>query len=231
MRYSQPRYFQPIVFRFTLPRVLLIFTVSTALSLSGLLIAPPAQASFQQTWAQFWSRFGRRMPPGPPTNGGGRGPDEPCPIAPLALPDTAIVWSNQPTFVWQGAVEKIAVKLPDREDELWSASVTGLNHVTYTGEALQPNTTYQWVIFTPDYGDIPQRIISFQIMASPEQAQLAQALPDVQPEETIALERAYHFAEQELWSDFWREIFTVEQPSSELSNLIDQTVTAICETN
>lgn len=223
------RFVHPILFR--LRRVLLIPALSITLSLSGLLVSLPAQASFQKTWTQFWSNFGRRTPPVPYGRGGGRSPGEPCPIAPLALPDTAIVWSDQPTFVWQGNVEKIAVRLANSENEIWNAAVTGLSHIKYTGEALQPNTTYQWMIFTSDYEDVPQRIISFQVMALQERAQIAQTLPDVQKEEAIALERAYYFAEQKLWSDFWREIFTVEQPSSELSDLIDQTVTAICEEN
>ena len=221
----------PILFRLCLRRVLLIPALSITLSLFWLLFSPPAQASFQETWAQFWGGFGRRTPPGPPTNGGGRGPDEPCPIAPFALPDTAIVWSDQPTFVWQGNVEKIAVRLANSENEIWNASVTGLSHIKYTGEALQPNTKYQWLIFTPDYGDVPQRIISFQVMAPQEHTQIAQVLPDVQKEEAIALERAYYFAEQELWSDFWQELFTVEQPSDQLNEFIDQTLTAICQAN
>lgn len=212
-------------------RVLLIPVLSITLSMSWLLTSPPAQASFRQAWSDFWENDGRRTPPAPYRRGGGRGPGEPCPIAPFALPEAAMVWSDRPTFVWDGEIEKIAVRQANTDDEIWSAAVTGLTHMTYTGEALQLNVTYQWLIFTSDSGNDPQRIISFQIIPSQERDLIAQQLPAMQQNEAIAIERAYYFAQQELWSDFWREVLAVEQPSSKLSELIDQTVTAVCEEN
>lgn len=219
------------LFRLYLRRILLIPVLSITLSMSWLLVNPPAQASFRQAWSDFWEGSGRRTPPAPYRRGGGRGPDELCLIAPFALPEVAMVWSDRPTFVWDGDVEKIAVRRANTDNEIWNAAATGLTHMTYTGEVLQPNITYQWLIFTSDSGNEPQRIISFQIIPSQERNLIAQQLPAMQQDEAIAIERAYHFAQQELWSDFWREVLAVEQPSSKLSELIDQTVTAICEEN
>ncbi|MBD2069532.1 hypothetical protein H6F93_18720 [Leptolyngbya sp. FACHB-671] len=226
MRYIHLTLAQPY-----LRRILLIPGLSIVLFVSGLLVISPAQASFRQAWSDFWEGNGRRTPPVPYGRGGGRDPHEPCPIAPFALPEVAMVWSDRPTFVWDGEVEKIAVRRANSDNEIWNAAATGLTHVTYTGEALQPNITYQWLIFTSDFGNQPQRIISFQVIPSQERNLLAQQLPEMQQDEAIAIERAYHFAQQELWSDFWREVLAVEQPSSKLSELIDQTVTAVCEEN
>jgi hypothetical protein len=215
--------------RLHLCRLILIPALGITLSLPWFLVSPPAQASFRQAWSDFWEGNGRRTPPAPYGRGGGRGPDEVCPIAPFALPEVATVWSDRPTFVWDGDVEKIVVRQADSENEIWNAAAASLTHITYTGEALQPNITYQWLIFTSDSGNEPQRTISFQVIPPQERNLIARQLPSMQQNEAIAIERAYHFAQQELWSDFWREVLAVERPSSKLSELIDQTVTAVCE--
>jgi len=44
----------------------------------------------------------------------------------------------------------------------------------------------------------------------------------------VILQRADYFASQKLWSEFWKEVLSVESPSEDLKVLINETVEELC---
>lgn len=158
-----------------------------------------------------------------------------CAIAPRSIRTNTEVWSNQPMFVWRGNLKKVEVRTQDREKVLWSQTVAETdNRVTYSGEPLQPGQTYNWIIFNSQ--NSPLFFIPFKVMDASERdriqvglTNLDQALKDkgATPEE-IAMQRANYFAQQELWSDVLKEVYSVPNPSPELEAMIEQIPTKLC---
>ncbi len=212
---------------------------------------PSAQAlSVKELWQRGWRNvFGKRrpVPPVPPTPGGSR-PAEGgvCAIAPLAVSapnssifTTAIVWSDRPTFVWDGEVEKIGVRVRGSQDILWSQAVSGTNRVTYAGEALQPERVYEWLVLSSD--NEVKRFIPFRVVTAEERKSITQALQQLDQQlaaekitgEAAALRRAEFFAAQQidnqpLWSEFWQEVLSVQTPSDKLTGWTRETITLMC---
>jgi hypothetical protein len=210
-----------------------------------------AQAlSVQELWQRGWRNlFGKRppVPPVPPTNGGGR-PAEGgvCLIAPLAVSEPnssiltpAMVWSDRPTFVWDGQVDKIGVRVRGSQDILWSQAVSGTNRVTYAGEALQPERVYEWLVLSSD--NQVKRHIPFQVVTAEERKSITQALQQLDQQlaaekitgEAATLRRAEFFATQQiddqpLWSEFWQEVLSVPTPSAQLTGWTRETMMLMC---
>lgn len=165
--------------------------------------------------------------PVPQTPGGPR-PITTCSIAPQSTnSDKAEVWSDRPLFLWRGPVGKIEVRKSGSKDALWSKTLTGQERfVLYGGEALQPGQTYSLVIF--DLSNKPITENTFQVMETEKRVQLEKQLQVLESElkakganpEEIALSRADLFAKRQLWSDVWREIFLVKNPSAVVATYV-----------
>lgn len=159
---------------------------------------------------------------------GGPRPITTCSIAPQSTnSDQAEVWSDRPLFVWRGPVGKIEVRKSGSKDALWSKTLTGQERfVLYEGEALQPGQTYSLVIFNPSNKPIAEN--TFQVMNTEKRAQIEKQLQVLESElkakkanpEEIALSRADLFAKRQLWSDVWREIFLVKNPSATVATYV-----------
>jgi hypothetical protein len=215
---------------------------------------PSAQAlsvqELRQNWERAWRNlFGQRppVPPVPPTGGGSR-PVEGgvCPIAPLAVSQvnpsiltTAIVWSDRPTFIWDGKVDKIGVRVRGSEDILWSQPVSGTNRVTYAGKALQPDRVYEWLVLSSN--NQLKRFFPFRVVTTEERDRISQALQQLDQQlasekitgEAATLRRAEFFATQQisnqpLWSQFWQEVLSVPTPSEQLTGWTRETITLMC---
>jgi len=153
-----------------------------------------------------------------------------CSIAPQSTnSDQAEVWSDRPLFVLRGPVGKIEVRKSGSKDTLWSKTITeqnGYSYVLYEEEALQPGQTYSLVIFNPSNKPIAEN--TFQVMNTEKRAQLEKQLQVLESElkakkaspEEIALSRADLFAKRNLWSDVWREIALVENPSASVATYV-----------
>lgn len=216
---------------------------------------PPADSSaqalsVQELWQRGWRNlFGKRppVPPVPPTPGGSRpAGGGVCPIAPVAASEanpsiltTAIVWSDRPTFIWDGKVDKIGVRVRGSEDILWSQPVSGTNRVTYAGKALQPDRVYEWLVLSSD--NQVKWFIPFQVMTAEERQSISQALQQLDRQlaaekitgEAATLRRAEFFATQQidnqpLWSEFWQEVLSVQTPSDKLTGWTRETITSLC---
>jgi hypothetical protein len=235
----------------------LLIAVSTP-SLFGLLpVNQPAQAlslsQLRQSWEADWRNlFGnnRPVPPVPPKGGGSRPSKEGiCPIAPVAESETnssiltpAVVWSDRPTFVWKGKVETIAVRLRGSEDMLWMQDVSGSNQVTYTGNTLQPDQVYEWLMLSSN--NQVKRFIPFRVVTAQERDRISQSLQQLDQQlvaegitgEAATLRRAEFFATQRidnqpLWSEFWQEVLSVQTPSDKLMAWTRETMTLMCNPN
>lgn len=203
----------------------------------------PAQASLSNIWNSIF-----RVPP--PRRGIGRG--DTCLIAPLPTanvsPSMAFTLSDRPTFVWRGgnssttsqaSTGKIGVRLQEGGEILWSESLsfnqTNSLHTAHYGGILQPDRVYEVVFLTPT-NQVLTRSIRFQALESVERDRISQALNQLNQRlarenvagEAAAIERANFFAERQLWSDFWQEVLSVESPSQQLLDVINQTVTNLC---
>ena len=207
----------------------------------------------RQSWERGWRNlFGNNppVPPVPPSGGGSRPVTEAvCPIAPVALSETnpsifttAIVWSDRPTFVWDGQVEKIGVRLRGSQDILWSQPASGTNRVTYAGELLQPDRVYEWLVLSSN-GQV-KRFIPFRVVTAQERDRITITLQQLDQQlaaekitgEAATLRRAEFFAAQRidnqpLWSEFWQEVLSVQTPSDQLAGWTRETITLLCNSS
>lgn len=187
-----------------------------------------------------WQRiFQENDPPIPQKPGGGR----PLPTANSRnlcglTPDQSLknqqVWSNRPLFVWQGEVERIEVREPLPSGEvLWKQAVTpNQRSISYGGEPLQPGR-YNWIIF--DRQNRPF-VFQFTVMDAEQRQTIEKDLQQLEEKlntrrttaEERALHRAQYFAQQQLWSDFWQEIFSVKNPSAALSEIVQTKTAELC---
>jgi Domain of Unknown Function (DUF928) len=166
------------------------------------------------------------------------------------------VWSTSPQFVWaekfldpgvRGSVEQIAVVLPDSQTVVWSQRVTEgetsttptpsawrLEQLAYSGKALQPGQTYQWVAL--DRRQRPLDSGVFQVMPLAQQQAITTRLIALEETmanqgataEEIAAEKALYFAEQQLWSDAVQTAFSVKDPSQGLAEFQSQLPEQLC---
>jgi hypothetical protein len=215
------------------------------LSLS-LLPTSPAQASLRDLWNNIFDS----NPPDPPSNGGSRG-DLFCPIAPNALPNTAMVLSDHPTLTWvssPGSVKR--VEILQGETVIWSSLISDVHQVqspipnptiaTYqitVDYTLEPGQQYQWR--TIRFDNVVLRSTRFQMLAAEERNRITQDLNQLNQklsndritEDATTLQRASFFANQQLWAEFWDEVLSIQHPASELNTVVAETITTFCPTS
>lgn len=186
------------------------------------------------SWGELWDKLRRKK-----GRRGSRGDDEKkffCMIAPGPLKDpnsikaSLKVWGTQPVFLWKGAIKGIEVRDARSKNKLmWSQQVEPTTRsIVYQGEDLEPGKAYIWRETLADE-ELPSRQ-SFRIMKAEERDSISTELKQLEsnlkakgkkPEE-IVLARIDYFVEKQLWSDVLREIYSVENPSPELKELITQ---------
>jgi len=201
----------------------------------------PAHASLIDIWHSIF----KNPPPPPPRRGISRG-DDFCSVAPVTRSSSAElpkVWSDRPTLAWLGtstAVREMAIFPKDSETPIWvwsnpaiqqpskgTSSQLRTPHYVRVETPLSLGQIYEWRVIRPL---TPEKdIIRFQTMTSKEIKSIAQGLPTADGVgDSSALKRADYFAGQRLWSDFWQEIFSVQNPSAQLNQLIAETFKAQC---
>ena len=185
------------------------------------------------SWGELWDKLRRKK-----GRRGSRGDDDKnffCMISPGKLKDTngdktsLEVWSTQPIFLWKGEIKGIEVRHTRSNKLMWSQSVNPKNRsIIYQGEPLQPGEAYIWREALPDK-EIPSRQ-SFRIMKAEERNSISTELKKLESnlkvkganQEEIVRERIKYFEQQGLWSDVFREIYSVSNPSPELKERINQ---------
>jgi hypothetical protein len=153
-------------------------------------------------------------------------------------------WSDRPLFVWQGTVTQIEVRLSDNQSVLWTHTVTEeeqrQQQVLYGGSALKPDQTYFYVYTyqTKDQGQTIDQTKSIQLdilsSESPKRrlieaklAELDNQKQNLSAEEYI-LKRSEIFAEQNLWLDVFREVYSLQNPSPEWDKIRQEQRPTLC---
>jgi hypothetical protein len=213
---------------------------------------PPAESRRSEptsVWAAIWNLLKLKRQEEPPL--GSR--SQVCEISPGLLEEKNTIWSDRPLFLWQGTAPSIEIRLyspfnPDREQELlWSQTVTAESQTTqvqsvpYTGGALEPGQSYDWelVILSSEEGVPKKARYTFQVMESSERDHLAAELAAMETQlktaeatvEEIALQRANYFAQRDLWSDALQEIYSVKNPSADLTSNAQEILSYLCESS
>lgn len=171
--------------------------------------------------------------------------DNLCAITPGLLGEKNVIWSDRPLFIWQGTVQRLEVRpyslySPYSSQEvLWNQTVTVADRsATYTSKALQPGQTYDWeLVVNPPSPRNPRPNnprYTFQVMEAQGRDRITAELTALEKQlkgetaEAIALERANYFAERDLWSDALQEVFSVKNPSAELTRTAQEISTYLC---
>lgn len=147
------------------------------------------------------------------------------------------VWSLEPLFIWQGNLERVALRSPEEATDLLDLEVDQVAdttfQATYTGEPFQPGTVYEWRWFIEG----SSRGFPFQIMAEGEErdritADLAQIQDELETQgadaETIAEAKAGYFLQNNLITDRLQALFSVENPSAAFVETRDALVEEVC---
>lgn len=209
-----------------------LFLCGLLLLLNKLVNAQNTSEQTKLAWTNIFQAATKKpKPPVKPRKPGSRPTDATiCMISPDAPDQTRIVWSDRPLFLWQGKVNKIAVRRKGSNVYLWSQSVTSAESTTYTGNALQPGQTYEWVVNDNTF-------VPFQVMKAEPRKLIAEELTNLEKQqpvqgtstENIALIKANYFAKAQLWSDVFQETYSVPQPSTNLLKMRQELVVELCK--
>ncbi|KYC35451.1 hypothetical protein WA1_06395 [Scytonema hofmannii PCC 7110] len=148
------------------------------------------------------------------------------------------IYSTRPLFLWKGTLKKIAVANLGSNNYFWSEKISGQkSFVTYAAkDKLQPGESYEWQGFI---GENPAILAPFQVMDSQQRQVVNNELKALETrsqaknanKEEVALERANYFVQKELWSDALQEAYSVPNPSTELSQLLQKLPDELCKSS
>ncbi len=211
------------------------FSLALTPSAQSLIHSPSKTKSWQEIFKNFFNKKDEDNPP-PGTPGSGIARGDICLITPGINNTNTEIWSNRPLFVWRGNLGRIEVRRYGSEEVLWSQTVSAKdNRVPYTGEPLKPGETYQWVIFG-ETAQNPMLSVPFKVMNYRDRDRIRVRLiilgvelkeKGATPEE-ITFAKANYFAQKELWADFLQEVYSMENPSEELQEIIQQIPAKVC---
>lgn len=170
--------------------------------------------------------------------------DQVCLISPGKL-GKQLIWSDHPLFIWQGKTPQSKINLYSaasnynyQKDEqlIWQKTISpNTQTMAYAGEKLQPGFTYDWEIISHQKTDRPSIIlmkesqrdmIAAELTAIENQLQAADATT-----EEIAIAKADYFIRQKLGSDALQQLYTVQNPSSNLTKQIENIEQYLCQHN
>lgn len=146
------------------------------------------------------------------------------------------IYSTNPLFLWRGNFKKIAVSKVQSHENFWNQEITSSGTLAiYKGkEVLQPGQSYDWKGFL---GENPTIFARFQVMDAQERQKITDELKALEKrlqtqgadQKTIALEKADFFAEKKLWSDVLQQVYSVPNPSEELSQQTKDLSEKLCQ--
>lgn len=226
-------------------RLSVCLTISASfISLSSIPNVWAENTNLQQRWRKL---FTSSEPQRRGQEGGGKG-DGFCAVAPYQLSAVENIFSERPIFTWTGNIVKAEIREKGNETVIWSQEISAENQVNFNFQTasstpfklsqvvvekpLQPNQIYELKVFTRL--PIDYRPILFRIMTPEERNSVNDDLISlsivtkglIEEEETLVY--ADYFASQQLWSEFWQKVLSIESPSEELKALINDTVNQLC---
>ena len=164
-----------------------------------------------------------------------------CPISPGLMGETPIVWSDRPTFFWEGEAAQITLYDFNEQAELWSQPLSpGDRSATYAGTPLEPGKLYAWELSIVDpMGQLTaaRQLIIFEVMSAarrePTEATLTELADTLIAQgatnQAIAIEQARYFAAQGYWSDTLQILSSIETPSPEVSETLEAIANHVCQ--
>ena len=172
--------------------------------------------------------------------------DEVCPISPGNVGEQ-VIWSDRPLFIWQGKIPQSTINLYsssanfnyEQDEQLfwsWSGTVPPDSQgIVYGGRQLQPEFIYDWefIAFDKTYRT------TFILMEQSQRDAIATELEVIENKleangataEEIAIVKADYFVNKQLWSDALQQLYSVENPSVNLSDKKQEIETYLCESN
>ncbi len=198
--------------------------------------SPPNQSSGGSRFAEVppWNDTFFSNEPPDSSDGGSRG-QRLCLIAPLDQTTGVEVWSDRPTFIWQGQFARVELYAQNSETPIWSQDLSPDDQqIQYTGAALQPGQNYDLMLYESVSEPVPfaRFRVTFQVMDGAKRDQVEQGLKQLDAQlkqqgassEVIAHARFKYWAERQLWSDALIEPFLVENPSPDLQKFLQETI-------
>ncbi|MEM8831823.1 MAG: hypothetical protein AAGE96_21055 [Cyanobacteria bacterium P01_G01_bin.19] len=166
-----------------------------------------------------------------------------CFVSPGSVGEQTI-WSDRPLFILHDTVPQAEIDLIsstsnynyERDGQLiWESKLPpNTNVLAYTGEKLKPGFVYDWVLSNNNKTHAPQ---SFKLMPQLEREAIAREIKTLKTElqqqgataEELAIAKADYFVQQQLWSDALQQLYSVENPSPDLTNKIADLVQYLCK--
>ena len=168
-----------------------------------------------------------------------------CPISP-GNSESQLIWSVRPLFIWQGETMASEIELfssasnDEGEQErklMWQETVTpNTQTLAYAGEELQPGFTYDWDFIAADGQTHSQKIVLIEqqqrdAIAADLNALSTELKNNGANEEEIAIAKADYFVQQKLGSDALQQLYSVANPSPNLTRQIDEIEQYLCQQN
>ena len=164
--------------------------------------------------------------------------DEICLISPGNLGEQ-VIWNDRPLFIWRGKIPESKINLTEstgiREELVWMETVSeNTQTIAYTGDDLQPGSTYNWELISD--GETYSQTITLmeqsrQEAIAAELAALENQLDDSATKEDIAIAKANYFTQQKLGYDALQQLYSVSNPSPNLTEQIIKIEQYLCNTN
>ncbi|MFG6094038.1 hypothetical protein SPB21_02250 [Leptothoe sp. ISB3NOV94-8A] len=194
-----------------------------------------ATTQLASTWSEIWDRLRRQEVPG-----GSRGrlnqSKNVCAVVPGMLIDketdeaTSLqIWGLNPVFVWQEEWSHIKVLHSRTHEVLLSQELDSeARHLAYSDVEdaipLEPGGSYYWQL-SQDGPAGPMTIFgetSFRTLHEENRLELETALAEINASEDALSKRVKFFADEGLWADVVREVYTADELPADLVALKDE---------
>jgi hypothetical protein len=185
-----------------------------ALAIAMLLMSPAPAPAQSLTWGDIIKWLSPKK-----IAGGSR--------SPLCIPnrgEQATVLTVRPTILWQGNVGAIGLRRAKEEKVFWLqplAPSPGLQSLRYSGPALEPGQTYDWVFFDDAKGKDP---LTWQTIAIAPKSTATRILRDLNQlpgsGEAKTMARVNYLVQAQMLSDAALEVLAVRSPSVELKQAL-----------
>ncbi|MEL6441627.1 MAG: hypothetical protein AAFQ80_20535 [Cyanobacteria bacterium J06621_8] len=162
--------------------------------------------------------------------------DSVCLISP-SNSQAQLVWSDRPLFAWQGEMAQGEINLyavdNNSKQLIWTETISSrIQTIAYTGKQLQPGFTYDWELMAD--GESFRHTI--ELMPQPQREAISDELITITKQlpssdttaEELARARADYFVSQKLGYDALQELYSVENPSTELAQEIADIEDYLC---
>jgi hypothetical protein len=140
--------------------------------------------------------------------------------SPLCLPNSSVSLTVRPTVLWQGHIGAIGLRRSQDEKVFWRQTIpagSALQQLRYSGKALEPGQSYDWVFFDDIQGENPLTWQTFTTATKQEQTLTRLGLAKLPGTgEAKLINRINYLAQQQMVGDAVSEMLAVRSRSPEL---------------